>query len=136
MNEDCKELPNRKLGTSQDRMTQHLPIIDLSYLLKIGSQDPVFISEMLSLFKKQSLYFLKTSKAQLIARMYVELAQNAHSFKPQGAYLGVEELKVLIGELEMEARTNQSAHRMEMLLSKAEKLIFLMVAEIETRYQK
>lgn len=133
MKEDCKELPNRQLVTSQDKMTQNLPIINLSYLLKIGSHDPAFISEMLSLFKKQSLYFLKTSKAQLSAGMYAELAQNAHSFKPQGAYLGVEELKDLIGELEIEARTNQSTQRMKILLTKAEKLIFLMITEIETR---
>ncbi len=136
MKEELKSGQPQKPAISKSRMAPGRPIINLTYLLTICPHDPSFITEIMSLFKKQSIEFLATSRAQLVAGAYDQLARNVHSFKPQGAYLGVEELKDLLGTLEMEARTSRNTQRMEVLLADVEKLILLMVTEIDTRYKK
>ncbi|NOS92666.1 MAG: response regulator, partial [Cyclobacteriaceae bacterium] len=105
-------------------------MIDLSYLNQIAPDDPSFANEMLSLFEKQSVDFLMRAKADFVSKDYNSLSKVAHSFKPQGAYLGVPELKEITGQLETISREGKDMDQMAKLLAQAEVLIEVMNNEI------
>jgi CheY-like chemotaxis protein len=105
-------------------------LIDLNYLTQIAPGDQSFANEMLSLFEKQSVQFLARAKTDFISKNFNSLAKVAHSFKPQGAYLGVNELKEIAGSLESISREGKDVDQMASLLAQAEVLIESMNNEI------
>lgn len=107
-------------------------LIDLNYLHQIAPNDSSFANEMLSLFEKQSVDFLIRAKSDFISKDYVSLSKVAHSFKPQGAYLGVPELKEITGQLETLSREGKDVDEMAKLLAQAEVLIEIMNEQIPT----
>lgn len=119
-----------KIDSKQKIKLASSKLIDLTYLHQIAPDDSSFAKEMLSLFEKQSDEFLKRAKADFASKNYTSLSKMAHSFKPQGAYLGVIELKEISGQLENVSREGKDIGQMASLLMQAEALIEIMNNEI------
>ncbi|MFY8037790.1 MAG: PAS domain S-box protein [Cyclobacteriaceae bacterium] len=120
--------PNKPKAKEEPAATGKL--VNLRYLNQIAPGDASFALEMLCLFEKNSSQFLTQAKTDFIDNNFSSLSKIAHSFKPQGAYLGVDELKDIIGALENISRDGKDVDKMAGLLAQAEVLIEIMQKEI------
>jgi HPt (histidine-containing phosphotransfer) domain-containing protein len=104
--------------------------LDFSYLEKIAPGNQKFFSEILRVFQSESAIFLTKVAEQSKANDLFSLARTAHAMKPTGAYIGAEELSVLIRSLEIEAK-NSDATRIPTLMTEIRDVIALINTEID-----
>jgi PAS domain S-box-containing protein len=96
--------------------------LDTRFLESIASDNPAFISEMILLFEKNTPAYLKTIKKALEENDIPLLMRTAHTMKPTGGYIGINELKPLVAELEAVAEQNGTVREIRLCIQKLEVL--------------
>lgn len=104
--------------------------LDFSYLEKIAPGNQMFFIEILGVFQSESAIFLNKVSEQLQSNDLFSLARTAHAMKPTGAYIGADELSVLIRTLEIEARKSD-ATRIPTLIIEIRSVIGMINNEID-----
>lgn len=106
--------------------------LDLTYLTSLAAGNEQFINEMLGLFTTQARQFVEQGKSHIDQNEFVQLARLAHSFKPQGGYIGAPDLSKIIASIEQEAKKGNKKEVTE-LMEEAQLLINSLVDEIENK---
>ena len=107
--------------------------INLDYINKIAPDNEAFRNELFMIFLNQSTQFLEKARQHQIDKKYFELSTLAHQFKPQGAYLGVDTLSKIIGDIEYEAYHEKKDKKLISLLNQASIIIEGVNKEIKKR---
>jgi PAS domain S-box-containing protein len=107
--------------------------IDETFLNSISGGNPDFTKQMYQIFLQQSSSFIKESHLQATNKQWVQLKHLAHQFKPQGAYLGVNLLTKVVGEVEKECQSNQDESFIQSKLSEINQLICSINAQIQVK---
>lgn len=78
--------------------------LDLSYLKDMCGDSPEFIIEMIDLFKVQTPVYIEELQQALAEKDWVKVSASAHKVKPTFVYVGREDAKEFMQEIEHNAR--------------------------------
>jgi PAS domain S-box-containing protein len=107
--------------------------IDETFLNSISGGNPEFTKQIYQIFLQQSESFLKESHQQATNKQWKQLKHLAHQFKPQGAYLGVNLLTKVVGEVENECHSDQDELLIHAKLLEINALISSINEQIESK---
>ncbi len=96
--------------------------LDTRFLESIASDNPAFISEMILLFEKNTPAYIGAMKKALEENDLAALMRTAHTMKPTGGYIGINDLKPLVAELEALADRKAGTDELRHALQKVEVL--------------
>jgi PAS domain S-box-containing protein len=94
--------------------------IQMDYLESISPGNKLFQLEIIELFEKQSIQFMKQANAAFINGNFQLLQKLSHSFKPQGSYVGVSSLSSIVGKVEESALRENNAETIAELLAQVQ----------------
>lgn len=105
--------------------------IDLKYLKEISNGSNEFMNQMITLFVEQT--------PEIIAKMEKSNEENdikgirasAHKMKPSIAFMGIDELKSVIQEIEGFSENGGNNHRMTELISQIKSIASLAIDELK-----
>ena len=78
--------------------------LDLSYLREMSGDSPEFIIEMIDLFKTQTPIYIAELEQAIAASDWEKVAASSHKIKPTFTYVGREDAKDHMQEMEHNAR--------------------------------
>ncbi|RZK82407.1 MAG: Hpt domain-containing protein [Pedobacter sp.] len=78
--------------------------LDLSYLREMSGDNPEFIIEMIDLFKSQTPIYLAELEEAVSASDWDKVAATAHKIKPTFTYVGREDAKDHMQDMEQNVR--------------------------------
>lgn len=78
--------------------------LDLSYLREMSGDNAEFIIEMIDVFKEQTPIYMADLKDAVAKQDWIRVSGCAHRIKPTFAYLGREDAKEHMQEMEQAAR--------------------------------
>ncbi|MES2829981.1 MAG: Hpt domain-containing protein [Bacteroidota bacterium] len=78
--------------------------LDLSYLREMSGDSPEFIIEMIDLFKSQTPIYMDELKTAIADQDWDKVAACAHKIKPTFTYVGREDAKDHMQDMEQNAR--------------------------------
>ena len=103
----------------------------MDYLESISPGNTAFQIEMIKLFEKQSKEFMQQAKSAFIKEDFELLKKLAHSFKPQGAYVGINSLTTIVSKVEEAASLHEGAETIAALLAQIQIILDHAYMEIE-----
>ena len=107
-------------------------LLDLSFLDSISPGNVAFQVEMAELFQKQTELYMTNIRQALKNRDNKSLEKNAHAIKPLGAYIGINTLTDLVGQLERRAMEDpKNPGDVDSLFARIENLLKEIKPEIE-----
>lgn len=86
-----------------DQQKNNQPL-DLSYLKDMCGDNAAFIIEMIDLFKVQTPVYIQEMQAALAAKDWAKVAAGAHKIKPTFVYVGREDAKEFMQQIETNAK--------------------------------
>jgi HPt (histidine-containing phosphotransfer) domain-containing protein len=78
--------------------------LDLSYLKEMSGDSPEFIIEMIDLFKSQTPIYMSELEDAIAQKDWDKIAASAHKMKPTFTYVGREDVKDHLQDIEKGAR--------------------------------
>jgi len=78
--------------------------LDLSYLREMSGDSPEFIIEMIDLFKSQTPIYMSELEDAIAEKNWDKIASSAHKMKPTFTYVGREDVKDHMQDIEQAAR--------------------------------
>ena len=78
--------------------------LDLSYLREMSGDSPEFIIEMIDLFKSQTPIYMSELEDAIAEKNWDKIASSAHKMKPTFTYVGREDVKDHMQDIEQGAR--------------------------------
>lgn len=78
--------------------------LDLTYLKEMAGDSPEFIIEMIDLFKAQTPIYLSELEDAISQKDWEKIASSAHKMKPTFTYVGREDVKNHLQEMEQGGR--------------------------------
>jgi response regulator RpfG family c-di-GMP phosphodiesterase len=105
--------------------------IQMDYLESISPGNKLFQIEIIELFEKQSIVFMKQAMAAFINGNFHLLQKLSHAFKPQGSYVGINSLSAIVAKLDESASQENNAETIAALLAQIQ--IILDHTQTETR---
>ncbi|GGE40780.1 HPt (histidine-containing phosphotransfer) domain-containing protein [Pedobacter psychrotolerans] len=78
--------------------------LDLSYLISMVGHNPYFIIEIFDTFIEQTPIYLAELDNALALKNWEDVGNCAHKLKPTFSYVGRDDVKELVMEIEMNAR--------------------------------
>jgi HPt (histidine-containing phosphotransfer) domain-containing protein len=78
--------------------------LDLTYLKEMAGDSPEFIIEMIDLFKSQTPIYLSELEDAISQKDWDKIASSAHKMKPTFTYVGREDVKNHLQEMEQGGR--------------------------------
>lgn len=78
--------------------------LDLTYLKEMAGDSPEFIIEMIDLFKSQTPIYLSELEDAISQKDWEKIASSAHKMKPTFTYVGREDVKNHLQEMEQGGR--------------------------------
>ena len=78
--------------------------LDLTYLKEMAGDSPEFIIEMIDLFKTQTPIYLSELEDAISQKDWEKIASSAHKMKPTFTYVGREDVKNHLQEMEQGGR--------------------------------
>lgn len=113
--------------------------LDLSYLREMSGDSPEFIIEMIDLFKSQTPIYMSELEDAIAQKSWEKIAASAHKMKPTFTYVGREDVKDHMQEIEQGARDQSD---MQQLASAFEEVrlfigsLYKQLDETKTELQK
>lgn len=98
---------NIDLPTSTDRSDNKL--VDLSFIIKMSDNDHAFIAEMIQLFIDQTPLSIKEMRDAIDDKDWTRLSNWAHKAKPSMTFVGLNAMKNLLSEIEMDKKHDVNA---------------------------
>jgi HPt (histidine-containing phosphotransfer) domain-containing protein len=111
--------------------TRKKSMINVEYLREISGGNAAFINAMLHAFKDESGIFLRNMENGLTKGDFKSIKRTAHSMKPSGAYIGVDNLTLMIRSLEGAAERANFAET-QSLFKNIKVLIKVILQEIDS----
>ncbi|MCZ8216697.1 MAG: hypothetical protein O9262_10685, partial [Cyclobacteriaceae bacterium] len=105
--------------------------IQMDYLESISPGNTQFQLEIIELFEKQSIEFMKQAMLAFVNGNFQVLQKLAHAFKPQGSYVGVNSLSTIVTKLEESALQENNAETIAALLAQIQIILDHTHAEIK-----
>lgn len=105
--------------------------IQMDYLESISPGNTQFQLEIIELFEKQSIEFMKQAMLAFVNGNFQVLQKLAHAFKPQGSYVGVNSLSTIVAKLEESALQENNAETIAALLAQIQIILDHTHAEIK-----
>ena len=106
-------------------------ITDLNYLKTMSGGDPVFIREMITLFREQIDEYKSEMPALVQNREYSSLSKMAHKAKSSVAVMGMSQVAELLKELEILAGEEKEVERFESMVHEFLSQSQLAIVELE-----
>ncbi len=86
--------------------------LDLSYLREMSGDSPEFIIEMIDLFKTQTPLYIAELENAIAGEDWDKVAASAHKIKPTFTYVGREDAKEHMQEMEQNAREKMNVKQL------------------------
>ncbi|MHA4896106.1 Hpt domain-containing protein [Pedobacter sp. PWIIR3] len=86
--------------------------LDLSYLKEMSGDSPEFIIEMIDLFKSQTPLYMAELESAIVNEEWDKAAASAHKIKPTFTYVGREDAKEHMQEMEQSAREKMNVNQL------------------------
>lgn len=86
----------------------HLPLIDKETALKLAGNNPQLADDLLSMLIQQLPNDLTNIEQAYQQSNYTELSQRLHKLRGGVAYCGLPRLKILLSEMEIQLKQNQT----------------------------
>jgi HPt (histidine-containing phosphotransfer) domain-containing protein len=109
-------------------------IADLNYLKTMSGGDPIFIREMIVLFREQIDEYKLIMPELLQKKKYLELSKVAHKAKSSVAVMGMSEAAELLKELEILAQDGLEVERYGRMINEFLEQSQLALKELEGTY--
>jgi HPt (histidine-containing phosphotransfer) domain-containing protein len=106
-------------------------ITDLNYLKTMSGGDPVFIREMIALFREQIEEYKSEMPALVQNEEYSSLSKMAHKAKSSVAVMGMNQVAELLKELEILAGEEKEVERFESMVKEFLSQSQLAIEELE-----
>jgi HPt (histidine-containing phosphotransfer) domain-containing protein len=106
-------------------------ITDLNYLKTMSGGDPVFIREMIDLFREQIEEYKSEMPELLRKKEYSSLSKMAHKAKSSVAVMGMNQVAELLKELEILAAEEKEVDRLESMVDEFLSQSQLAIEELE-----
>jgi HPt (histidine-containing phosphotransfer) domain-containing protein len=106
-------------------------ITDLNYLKAMSGGDPVFIREMIDLFREQIEEYKKEMPELLRNKEYSSLSKMAHKAKSSVAVMGMNQVAELLKELEILAAEEKEVEQFESMINEFLSKSELAIVELE-----
>lgn len=106
-------------------------ITDLNYLKTMSGGDPVFIREMIDLFREQIEEYKSEMPELLRNKEYSSLSKMAHKAKSSVAVMGMNQVAELLKELEILAGEEKEVERFESMIEEFLSKSQLAIEELE-----
>jgi len=84
--------------------------IDMSYLSDIAGGSEEFMIEMIDIFIEQTPLYFEQLEEAVNSKDWKGAGDVAHKIKPTLAFMGIEEAKDIMAEIERRARTNDNVN--------------------------
>jgi PAS domain S-box-containing protein len=94
--------------------------IQMDYLESISPGNKQFQLEIIELFERQSLEYMKQVMTAFINGNFQLLQKLSHAFKPQGSYVGVNSLSAIVAKVEESALQENNAEIIAALLAQVQ----------------
>ena len=108
-------------------------ITDLSYLENIGMGDDALLIEMIELFLENTPESLRLMKEYERQEDWTQLAAEAHKFKPNLSYMGLERAQKLILEIEKSVKENSELDSVRGKIEEIESICTSAYSELSDR---
>ncbi len=105
--------------------------INMEYLDSVAGGDTGIITELVTLFKEQSLEISKEMKSLLAEKDYASLGLLAHKAKSSVAIMGMAEMAQMLKTFELQAKEAKDVHLYESYIEKFKKDTTEAVKELE-----
>lgn len=86
--------------------------LDLSYLKEMSGDSPEFIIEMIDLFKTQTPLYIAELENAIVSEDWDRVAASSHKIKPTFTYVGREDAKEHMQEMEQNAREKMNVKQL------------------------
>lgn len=86
--------------------------LDLSYLKEMSGDSPEFIIEMIDLFKTQTPLYMAELEKAIVDQDWDKVAASAHKIKPTFTYVGREDAKEHMQDMEQNAREKMNVKQL------------------------
>jgi HPt (histidine-containing phosphotransfer) domain-containing protein len=124
ISEDYKVSPKRKAVEECYRYINH------DYLNDISVGNPAFVEVLLMTFQEEATRFIAQLNSQLAREEYPLIQKAAHGMKPTGAYIGVNALTILVGNLEKAAQ-GRNHDQSFLIITQIKNMVGSILKEIE-----
>jgi HPt (histidine-containing phosphotransfer) domain-containing protein len=105
--------------------------LDLSYLKDMSGDSPEFIIEMIDLFKSQTPIYMSELKEAIVAKDYDKIASGAHKMKPTFTYVGREDVKDHLQDIEHGAREKYDMQQLTTAFDEVQLFIGTLYAQLD-----
>ncbi|MBC7566982.1 MAG: Hpt domain-containing protein [Pedobacter sp.] len=105
--------------------------LDLSYLKEMSGDSPEFIIEMIDLFKSQTPIYLSELQDAIVQKDWDKVAATAHKMKPTFTYVGREDVKEHLQEMEQGARDKSDMHQLANAFEEVRLFISTLYAQLD-----
>lgn len=129
-------IPNKSISENYNvsrkphAVIENFRYINQDYLNDISVGNPAFIEVLLMTFQDEARRFISQLNSQLAHNEYRLIQKAAHSMKPTGAYIGVNALTVLVGNLEKAAQSENHEQSFS-IITQIKGMIGAILKEIE-----
>jgi HPt (histidine-containing phosphotransfer) domain-containing protein len=129
-------IPNKSVtGTfavnrSRKMQEENYKFINQDYLNDISAGNPAFVEVLLMTFQDEAKRFISQLTGQLARDEYNQIQKAAHAMKPTGAYIGVNALTILVGNLEKAAQ-NENRDQSNSIIGQIKNMVGFILKEIE-----
>ncbi|RYE58410.1 MAG: Hpt domain-containing protein [Sphingobacteriales bacterium] len=105
--------------------------LDLTYLKEMAGDSPEFIIEMIDLFKSQTPIYLSELEDAISQKDWDKIASSAHKMKPTFTYVGREDVKNHLQEMEQGGRDKSDMQQLASAFEEIRLFINTLYAQLD-----
>jgi HPt (histidine-containing phosphotransfer) domain-containing protein len=122
------------MGTNFSYM--HYKLINTEYLDSVSGGDPEIISEIVNLFKEQSMEIIEEMESLFKTGNYKSLGLLAHKAKSSVSIMGMDDLALMLKTFEVQAREEKDQQLYESYISRFRKETEAAIIELDDLVEK
>ena len=115
---------------------QHDSLINMDYLNRLSMGDDTLVVEMIEMFLDNAPEMLENLHTHLNNENWTKMAAEAHRFKPTLSYMGMEQTKKVIENLEKIAADDPDVRDMEEKLNEIETMCNRAYNELKNKVEE
>ncbi|WP_131536778.1 Hpt domain-containing protein [Pedobacter nototheniae] len=105
--------------------------LDLSYLIKMVGHNPTFMIEVFDTFIDQTPVYLTELDSALANEDWDMVANSVHKIKPTFSYIGRDDIKDFVQEIEQNARNQENVEVIPANISRLKELLAHVYTQLE-----
>lgn len=113
-----------------DIQKNSLPL-DLSYLRDMSGDSPEFMIEMVDMFKSQTPIYIAEMEVGMQAKDWAKVSSIAHKIKPTFAYVGREDAKDFMQNMEFNARTLKDVESLPAAFQQLQDFLVILYGQLD-----